>query len=72
MLVKQFSVILVGFGIFAAASVAVAQSDDTHEKTFFDRLDDFGKSIFGGILPSDNYKPQVPAPSTKPPRANST
>jgi hypothetical protein len=64
--------VLVGLGIIAAASVALAQNDRPREKTLFDRIDDFGKSLFGGILPADKPNPNNPSPSTTPGRNAST
>jgi uncharacterized repeat protein (TIGR01451 family) len=67
MLTKKFLTVLVGLGILVGASVALAQSNTNREKTLFDRLDDFGKSIFGGILPIEKTK-KAPSPSTTPNR----
>ena len=73
MLARKRIAILVGLGIFAVAGAVLAQSDATQQKTLFDRLDDFGKTIFGGILPSDkDDTTKVPAPSTTPRRTVST
>ena len=69
MLARKRIAILVGLGIFAVAGAVLAQSDATQQKTLFDRLDDFGKTIFGGILPlrqgrhNESARPFNDAPS---------
>ncbi len=58
MLIKNITPVLLALGIFAIPCIALAQSDAPvqKEKNFVDRLDDFGKTIFGGVIPSDKSK----------------
>ncbi len=48
----RFVAILVVFGTLGVITTAPVQCSAGEEKSFFDRLDDFGRSIFDGILPS--------------------
>jgi uncharacterized repeat protein (TIGR01451 family) len=65
MLVKGFVIVLVGFGTFAITSAAIAQNEASHEKSLFDRLDDFGKTVFGVFSPDKNEKrTKNPTPTT--------
>jgi len=58
MLIRKITSVLLALGVFAVPCTALAQSDAPaqKEKTFVDRLDDFGKTIFGGVLPADKSK----------------
>lgn len=69
MLTKRLVVVFVMFGAFAIVSTT-AQSSFGEEKNFFERLDDFGKSIFDGILPTKKDKPKAEKKAT-PNRNNS-
>ncbi|MBU4273648.1 MAG: hypothetical protein KKE86_13815 [Planctomycetes bacterium] len=53
---KRFVAILVVFGTLGIIAAAPVQRSAGEEKSFFDRLDDFGRSIFDGILPSRKSK----------------
>jgi len=70
MLVKKYASVLLTLGLLSVAGAAWAQSeaDRTKDKTILDRIDEFGKGIFGGILPSsDRTKPgAVVAPKNQP------
>ncbi|MEN6407740.1 MAG: hypothetical protein ABFC77_14890 [Thermoguttaceae bacterium] len=58
MLMKKLTLVLLTFGILGVAGAVLAEDDAAKpkEKGFFERLDNFGKSIFGGILPGDSSK----------------
>lgn len=67
MLRNRFAAILVGIGIFGIASSGLAQersskpsrypsSQVKQEKSFIAKVDDFGRSVFEGILPSMGRK----------------
>ncbi len=80
MLAKKSVAFLVTFGTLAFAAAALAQSnsgtqsdsgtqsntqsDATHGKSLFDRIDNFGKKIFGGIFASDKDKKNLPPATT--------
>ena len=51
MIARRLAAILVGFAAAAIAGAAWAQSNAEPRKSLIDRLDDFGKTIFDGILP---------------------
>ncbi len=55
MLARRFAVSLLALAALAIASSAVAQTDNGQQKdkTLIDRIDNLGKTIFGGILPAD-------------------
>lgn len=64
MFTKRLVAVFVMFGALAVVSTA-ARPGFAEEKNIFDRLDDFGKSIFNGILPkkkdkSDEHRKVVP------------
>lgn len=52
----RFVAILVVLGTLGIITTAPVQRSVGEEKSFFDRLDDFGRSIFDGILPSRKSK----------------
>ncbi len=58
MLVKKLVFTSLVLGVLGVAGAAFAQSDasEQKEKTIIDRLDNLGKTLFGGILPSDKSK----------------
>lgn len=60
MLVRKHLVIAAVIGILTIPGRAFAQDEPEKPKTFVERLDAFGKTIFGGILPA---KQDVPKPS---------
>jgi len=72
MLAKKILIVGLAIGILGTAGMAFAQSDDGtpktddgKPKTIGQRLDKFGKTIFGGILPAEKPKPSAnPKPST--------
>jgi uncharacterized repeat protein (TIGR01451 family) len=72
MLAKRFLIGAVVTGLLGTASAVFAQSDESKPKTdegkpktIVQRLDSFGKTIFGGIFPSDKSKANPnPKPST--------
>jgi uncharacterized repeat protein (TIGR01451 family) len=66
MAVKRFTTLVLAFGLLGLGTTARAQNDagqEKQDKTLLERIDDFGKTIFGGILPSD--KPKVKKQSPK-------
>ena len=73
MLAKKILIVGLAIGILGTAGMAFAQSDDgnpktddSKPKTIGQRLDKFGKTIFGGILPAEKPKPNKnPKPSTQ-------
>ncbi len=60
MIARKIAAVLLGFAIAAAADAAWAQSDtdpsNPPRKTLLERLDNFGKTIFDGILPPSKKK----------------
>ena len=54
--VKQIARWVLLLGLLAVANTASAQEDATQNKSFFDRLDDFGKGIVGIFVPADKTK----------------
>lgn len=74
--VKKIAFVVAVVGILSIAGVARAQSEvskgttASEQKSVFDRIDDFGRSIFGGILPSKTKtKPSAAKNSRPEPRA---
>ena len=65
MLVRKTAIVFLTLGILGIASAAFAQTpaEQEKEKTILDRLDDLGKTIFGGILPAEKTKPKNTATS---------
>lgn len=75
MLVRSFVGTLVGLAVLFGASVASAEDKTTEQttektvgkaerpKSFFDRIDNFGRSVIGGILPLEKTKAKQPAPT---------
>ncbi|MBN1395819.1 MAG: hypothetical protein JW959_12425 [Pirellulales bacterium] len=53
---NRFVAVCVLFGTLGIISAVLVQRSAGEEKTFFDRLDDFGRSIFDGILPPKKSK----------------
>jgi uncharacterized repeat protein (TIGR01451 family) len=68
MLVKRIATLLL-IGAMGIANEAFAQSDAREKKdpTILDRIDNFGKTLFGGLLPSGQSKAkEVPKPKAVP------
>lgn len=64
MLVKKILVVLFALSAFGAINLMAAEDDIVQPekpKTFKNRLDNFGKALFGGILPAEKPKTQTPA-----------
>ena len=63
MLIRKLAAICLALAFFAAVHTAVAQDSDQPEpqkqKTLADRLDNLGKTIFGGIRSDDTAKPKA-------------
>ena len=61
MLVRKTAIVVLTLGILGIANAAFAQSTAKQEqdKTLLDRLDNLGKTIFGGILPAEKPKPKT-------------
>jgi len=58
--------VFVAVGFLAWAASAPAQSSGTaQKKSLIDRLDDFGKTIFGGIVPVEKPSARASAAMTK-------
>jgi len=68
MLVRKLLLAAAVIGILGITGKAFAQSEAEKPKTLVDRLDAFGKSIFGGILPA---KKPIPKPSETPQKSES-
>jgi uncharacterized repeat protein (TIGR01451 family) len=71
MLVKKILIVGLAVGILGATAAVFAESDDStpqtqgKPKTIAERLDKFGKTLFGGLLSSDKKKENTnPRPST--------
>lgn len=63
---KKIAVVLLAFGISWAACAAFAEDDAAPRgKTFIQRLDTLGKTIFGGVLPAEKQKAEEPADSSQ-------
>jgi len=71
MFTKRLVAVFVLFGTLTVVSTA-ARPGFGQEKNFFDRLDDFGRSIFDGILPAkkDRFNEQQNAAPNRQPSAN--
>ncbi len=61
MVIKNIAPILLALGILGIPCISLAQSDTPpqKDKTFVDRLDDFGKTLFGGVIPAEKSKRDV-------------
>ena len=76
MLARKLPTILLALGVLGITTGALAQDDggQEKEKSFFDRVDDLGKSIFSPLFSDDKPKQKAPAaPATEPrpsPRAS--
>jgi uncharacterized repeat protein (TIGR01451 family) len=69
MLVKKIATLLFLIGAIGLANAALAQTDAEPKKdpTIIDRIDNFGKSLFSGILPAKKAKPkETPKPKATP------
>lgn len=57
---KHLATLLLALGLCGIAPAAFADNDAGQEKdkSFIGKLDSFGKSLFGGILPADKSKPK--------------
>ena len=68
MAANRFTTLVLAFGLLGLANTALARDDVDQEKqdrTLFERIDDFGKTIFGGILPSDKPKEKKQSPRSE-------
>ncbi len=69
---KLPTVVFLALGVLGITTVALAQSDGGQEKekekSFFDRVDDLGKSIFSPLFSDDKPKQKDPATPTAEPR----
>ncbi len=63
MLTRSAVAAILAIGFLALASTAPAQSESTKDKSLFDRIDDAGRTIFGGLLPAKKPKPQPQSPA---------
>lgn len=76
MLVRKTTIVLLMVGMLGIAGTASAQdvARPKQDKTFLQRLDNLGNTIFGGILPADKPKPRttstarVKQPALRPPK----
>lgn len=71
MLVKRIFSVFVIVGILGIAAAAPAQTDESApKKSIADRIDDFNKSVFGKIFPTEKSKPK-PEATVKSPEQSS-